>query len=285
MPDNRIRKHYVETSRGLVHVQEAGLAGPVLVLVTITSFASPAMGRLVAELSARGWHALSFDLMGYGRSDKRQGHWLVEDFADNLLEAVAERGVSPFGLVFGHFSSWTGIEIASRRPLALSGLRAMVLDGTPCCSAAQRAEMQANGAAVPQPWDADGGHALAYWQKVWRILHQLDPERPLDGVPSQHFREATMCLLEASIYEPNTALAAARFEIEHKLPLVDLPVLAVCSDTDWNLRHHEGIVAALPWAESLRLGGVHPMHALQQPERAGEYAALLNRYFRRYLTG
>lgn len=282
MSNVRIRKHCVETSRGQLHVQQAGGEGPVLVLVTLTSFASPAMGRVVADLAARGWQALSFDLMGYGRSDKREGHWLVQDFADNLMEAMAVCGLSPFGLVFGHFSSWTGIEIASRRPLALPDLRAMVLDGTPRYSAEERAAMQANGLPAPQPWDADGGHALAYWHKVWRILHQLDPERPLDAVPSRHFREAAMCLLEASVYEPTTALAAARFEIEHKLPLVDVPVLAVCSDTDWNLRHHDGIVAALPRAESLRLGGVHPLHALQHPERAVEYAELLHRYFSRF---
>ena len=275
---HKLRKHYVETSRGLVHAQEAG-SGPTLVLVTLTSFAPPLLDRVLPGLAGHGWRALSLDLMGYGRSDKRSVPWRVEDFADNLLEAIAACSAEPVGLVCGHFSCWTGIEIASRGAAALPALRGLVLDGTPRYTPEQRATMQAEGPPPPQPWDERGSHALAYWNKVWRILHQLDPERALDAVPTQRFREAVMALMEASVFEPNTAMAAAHFAIENKLPLVDLPTLVMCSDTDWNLRHHEGIVAALPRARSLRLAGVNPMHDLHAPLRADEYTAHLNGFF------
>ena len=278
MPLHPLSKHYVDTSRGQIHVQQAGAAdAPVVMLVTLTSFAAPLMGGVLTGLAQRGWRAMALDLMGYGRSDKRSDHWLVEDFADNLLEAIAATGVQPAGLVCGHFASWTGIEIASRR--ALPSLRGLVLDGTPRYTAEQRAQMQADGLPAPTPWDEAGGHALTYWQKVWRILHRLTPDVALDRVPTQRFREAVMCLMEASVYEPNTALSAARFELELKLPLVDLPTLVVCSDTDWNLPHHDAIVAALPRPQPLRLPGVHPIHALDAPERADEYAAHLHGFF------
>ena len=280
-PMPKLRKHYVETSRGLVHAQEAG-SGPTLVLVTLTSFAPPLLDRVLPGLAERGWRALSLDLMGYGRSDKRSVPWRVEDFADNLLEAIAGCGEAPVGLVCGHFSCWAGIEIASRRlnglP-ALPSLRGLVLDGTPRYTPEQRATMQADGPPPPQPWDAAGGHALAYWNKVWRILHQLDPERALDAVPTQRFREAVMALMEASVFEPNTAMAAAHFAIEQKLPLIDLPTLVMCSDTDWNLRHHDAVVAALPRAQPLRLTGVNPIHDLHNPGRADEYVAHLHGFF------
>jgi pimeloyl-ACP methyl ester carboxylesterase len=282
MQPKSMRKHYVETSRGLVHVQQAGggpAAAPTLVLVTPNSFSSPLLDPVLSGLARRGWQAVALDLMGYGRSDKRQGHWRVEDFADNVVEAVAACGVQPFGLVCGHFSCWTGIEIVARRPSVWPGLSGLVLDGAPRYTAAERAGMQAAGPPAPQAWDEQGSHVLAYWNKVWRILHQLTPEVPLATVPSQRFREAVMCLLEASIYEPNTALAAAHFAIEDKLPLLELPTLVMCSDTDWNLRHFDAIVAALPQAQPLRLAGVNPLHAVDAPERGDEYAAHLDRFF------
>ena len=84
--NSKLRKRYVETSRGLVHVQEAGNKGaPALVLITLTSFAAPLLDGVLPALAEHGWHALALDLMGYGRSDKRDGHWMVEDFADNML--------------------------------------------------------------------------------------------------------------------------------------------------------------------------------------------------------
>ena len=282
--NSKLRKRYVETSRGLVHVQEAGDAGaPELVLITLTSFAAPLLDGVLPALAEHGWHALALDLMGYGRSDKRDGHWMVEDFADNMLEAIAACGVAPVGLACGHFSSWTGIEIASRKQPdgqpALPSLRGLVLDGTPRVTAQQRSERQAEGPPAATPWDEKGSHALAYWQKVWRIVHQLEPERPLAAVPTQRFRDAVMTLMEASVYEPNTALAAAYFEIEHKLPRVTLPTLVMCSDTDWNLPHHDAIVAALPDARPLRLAGTNPIHAIESPERGAEYAAHLHTFF------
>lgn len=279
MHSSRLRKRYVDTSRGMIHVQEAGNSGPALVLVSITSFASPLLDTVLPVLAQHGWHALALDLMGYGRSDKRQTHWRVEDFADNLLEAISACGVAPLGLVFGHFSCWTGVEIACRRPNALPSLRGLVLDGSPRYTPEQRAELLAAGPPAPTPWNEEGAHAITYWQKVWRILHKLDPQRPLDAVPTQRFREAVMCLLEASLYEPNTTMAAAHFALEDKLPQVDIPTMVMCSDTDWNLPHHEAIIAALPQPQALRLPGVHPLHDLHAPERAPEYAEHLHRFF------
>ena len=281
---HRLHKRYVDTARGLVHVQDAGsVQAPALVLVTLTSFSAPLLDSVLPALARLGWRALALDLMGYGRSDKRVGHWLVDDFADNVLEAIGACGVAPVGLVCGHFSSWTGIEIASRRAPdgrpVLPSLRGLVLDGTPRFNPEQRAERLAEGPPEPTPWEEAGSHALAYWQKVWRIVHQLDPERPLARVPSQRFRDAVMALMEASVYEPNTAMAAAHFEIETKLSAIELPTLVMCSDTDWNLRHHDWVVAGLAGPRPLRLDGVNPLHGIDSPGRGGEYAVHLNDFF------
>ena len=282
MSRHRLHKRYVETSRGLIHLQESGQGQPALVLVTLTSFSAPLLDHVLPALADLGWHALALDIMGYGRSDKRDTHWLVEDFADNILEAIAACGVDPVGLACGHFSSWMGIEIAGRRihgVAALPSLRGLSIDGTPRFTPEQRAERLAAGAPAPTLWDEQGSHAQWYWDKVWRIIHKIDPTRALDPIPTERFRNAVMALMEASVYEPNTALAATSYPLEQKLPLIDLPTLVMCSDTDWNLPDHDHIVAALKDARPLRLAGVNPIHAVDAPERGVEYAEHLHRFF------
>jgi pimeloyl-ACP methyl ester carboxylesterase len=274
---NRLRKRYVETSRGLIHLQEAGTGGPALVLITLTSFSAPLLGRVLPLLAEKGWHAVALDLMGYGRSDKRHTSWRVEEFADNMLEAIAACDVEPVGISCGHFSSWIGIEIAARK--ALRSLKGLSLDGTPRFTPEERALKLAEGPPAPQPWDEQGSHALAYWQKVWRILHMIDPARPLDAVPTEGYRDAVMALMEASVYEPNTAMTAAWFEIEKRLALIDVPTQVMCSDTDWNLKHHDWMVSMLRHARPLRMPGVNPVHAIDSPQRAGEYAGHLHAFF------
>lgn len=272
----KIRKSYVETSRGLVHLQECGSGPRSIALTTITSFGTALLDVALPLLAERGYHALAFDLMGYGRSDKRDGHWLIKDFADNLEEAFASRGVAPQAMVFGHFSAWTGAEIASRHP---AHLKALLLDGTPYFTADRRAALKAQGLQPPIEWDVAGSHALEYWNRSYRIIQQLDPDTPLKPVPSQKYREAYMALLEAKSYEPDTMAAAMEFDIDPRLAKIAVPTLVMCSDTDWNLPHHSTILDAVPGATEHRWTGPHPLHQIDRPERAVEYVDVLDQFF------
>ncbi len=276
MPAHKIRKSYVETSRGLVHLQESGSGPRTIALVTITSFGTALLDVALPLLAARGYHAMAFDLMGYGRSDKRDGYWLVKDFADNIEEAFASHGVAPQAMVFGHFAGWTGVEIASRQP---KHLRALLLDGTPYFSAAKRAALQTKGLQAPIAWDVAGSHALEYWKRSYSIIQQLDPDTPLAAQPSEKYRNAYMALLETKSYEPDTMAAAMDFDIDPKLPQIQVPTLVMCSDTDWNLPHHPTLLTGIPGAIEHRWAGPHPLHQIYKPERAVEYVNVLDRFF------
>ena len=228
-----IRKHYIPTSRGLVHAQDCGSAERTLVLLSVTSFGGVLLDRVLPQLAARGWRVVGLDLMGYGRSDKRDTNWRVEDFADNVREALRNTGIVPAGLVCGHFSSWIGIAIAGRAGTGLSGL---LLDGTPYFGPERRAAGLAAPATPPKTWHADGRHAVEYWKTAFALLAKLDPGFVLPEVPNARLRERYLALLEATMFEPGTMEAANRFDIDAALRELSLPVRLMCSDTDWNLR-------------------------------------------------
>jgi len=271
----RVRKHYVETTRGDIAIQEAGSGPHTLVLVTLTSFASALVPPALAELALRGYRAIALDIMGYGRSDKRNTVWMVDDFADNIIEALDGLGVTPEGLVCGHFAALMGIEIAARgRP----GLRGLVLDGTPIFDLERRQTLQALGSPPPMHWTEDGAHALENWRLSYSLLKQLTPGKPLAEVPSERYRQAYMALLEAKNYEPLTQDAAANFDVQARMGAIDIPTLAICSDTDWNLKHHQKVLEAIKGSTQLRLAGTHPLH---DPDalRPDEYADHLHRFF------
>lgn len=270
-------KFYIPTGRGLVHAREHGQGDKTLVIITITSFGGVLLDGVLPALADLGWRVLALDLMGYGRSDKRGGAWLVEDFADNMQDALEAYGVVPTGLVCGHFSSWTGIEIARRKPAGLAGL---MLDGTPYYDAARRAANLAQPQVPPVAWDVAGSHAQAYWDKTWRLMHRLNPDFVMPAVPDQRLRERYIQLLEVSAFEPGTIEAANRFDIDCALADLALPILLTCSDTDWNLPHHATLKAALPTAREHRFRGVHPLHDLTPGDRSAEYVACVDAFFR-----
>ena len=275
-----IRKHYIPTSRGLIHAQESGHGDRTLVLLTITSFGGVLLDRVLPALAARGWRVVALDLMGYGRSDKRDTDWLVEDFADNIQEAIQHAGIVATGLVCGHFSSWIGIEIAGRPGTGLGGL---LLDGTPYFSAERRAKGLAAPPAAARTWQGDGRHAVDYWKTAYGLLAKLNPDFVLPEVPDARFRERYLALLEATMFEPGTMEAAHRFDIDAALARLSLPVRLMCSDTDWNLPHHATLKAALPQASEQRLSGVHPLHDLRDTDRSLEYVDCVDAFFREVL--
>ncbi|WP_373987309.1 alpha/beta fold hydrolase [Duganella sp. BuS-21] len=275
-PLPKMSRRYVETDRGDIHLAEAGAGDNTLVMLSITSFGGVLLDQALPQLAARGYRVLALDLMGYGRSDRRTDVWRVEDFADNIVQALERLEVTPRGLVCGHFSGWTGIEIASR---GHPGLQGLVLDGTPIIARATREANKLKPPAPPAPWTEDGAHAVAKWKMVYGLIKKLDPHMILEASPSMKFRQAYLALLESVSFDPGTMDAATWFEIEEKMPLVRQPTLVMCGDYDWNLPHHPAIVAALPDAREVRFADTHPLHELSRPDRAAEYVEQLDRFF------
>jgi pimeloyl-ACP methyl ester carboxylesterase len=130
----KIRKFYAETERGAVHIQESGMGAKVLLFVNVTSWGTVLMDEALPLFAEKGYRALNLDIMGYGRSDKRDpadGDWMIEDFATNIEQAMESAGVRPLGIVAGHMAGLIGVELARRAPEGLRGLSIAPPTGPP----------------------------------------------------------------------------------------------------------------------------------------------------------
>jgi pimeloyl-ACP methyl ester carboxylesterase len=189
----RPRRYFVDTWRGYIHVQDCGESERVVAPVTITSFGGVIMDNALPHFARRGYRALAIDMMGYGLSDKKSVPWTMEEFADNIEEAVTMAvGRMPDLLVFGHFSGLIGIEIAARGP---AGLKGLVIDGTPLITEeAQRAYKAGQPAPPAIEWKEDGSHAIDYWKRAYGLVSRVNPGVPLDPHPPKKVREAYLRL-------------------------------------------------------------------------------------------
>ena len=96
----------------------------------------PLSGRMYAhELSvfaAAGYRALAVDLMGFGRSDRREGPvWSVPQHADVLEEVLSALDARSVTVVGGHYSTPMAVELAQAERAARRDIRALVIDGGP----------------------------------------------------------------------------------------------------------------------------------------------------------
>lgn len=275
---NRIAKRLVPTRHGYTHVSEAGDGDRTIAFVTIASFASAFMPRVLTAFADAGYRTLALDIMGYGRSDKRQFNYTIADFADPIEETLASCGAGELDcLVTGHFSAMIGIEMAARRH---AGFRKLILDGTPVATAQARADYLAGKVQEPVKWDDDGHHALEYWRHTRWILSHLDPDFSIPAVPDHTLREAYVAIVEATGFEPKTMHAYLTFPLEERLAAVTHPTLLMTSEADWNRVHHDRMRTGLPMAQSLIWPHAHPLHQLGKPERVAEYVAAVDAFVR-----
>lgn len=113
----------VEVSPGLgVNVIEAG-AGPPVVLVHGHPGCAYDWGPFMRELAERGFRALAYDRVGYGRSDGRApGRTSVETNAGELLGLLAALDLRGVTLVGASYGGGMAIAAAKRDPARLAHL-------------------------------------------------------------------------------------------------------------------------------------------------------------------
>ena len=273
----KIRKHYVETDRGLIHVQEAGSGPKTLAFINITSWGSVLMDTALPLLAERGYRALNMDIMGYGRSDKRDdGPWYIESFTDNMEQALAGAGVKPAGIVTGHMAGLIGIEFGCRAAPELKGL---VIEGTPIHPPEMREANRTNPPAPPTVWSEDGAHAVDYWKRIYGLIKRLDPAFELPANPSRKLRQAYITYLEVGCFEPSTLFGVAHYDAEKKLTEIAVPTLSMCGETDWNAQYQTKIMSLLKNGSEIRWKGPSPLHMMSGPDRSAEYVDAIDKFF------
>lgn len=272
MAESEIEKSYVRTAQGYLHVRTCG-QGPTFVLLQVLPFGCAMLEPLMRALAQRDCHSIAIDLMGYGNSDRRNGSWRVEDFADNIAEALDVLNASPVLLLGGHFSALVAADLSLRHPRHAPRL---ALDGVPAWTSEERQQRsEANVGALPL--DDSGDAVLARWKRTVAILRRADPDQETGAANEAAYLDAFRAFL-ALEHKPGPEDAFFGFDTEAALKSLRVPVMVIGSQTDTLRAFHERAFNWIPKADGKLWQGTNPLYYMTRPcpdGSVGEYAGIL----------
>lgn len=243
-----MRKAYLDTRHGQLHLRDSGGPGPPLLLLHMT----PLSGAMFLPLAPafRGVRLLLPDLLGYGRSDPRGDPWSMADWADGLADALDGLGLAGVTLYGAHVGAAVALELAARHPARVARL---MLDGLPFPTPGLRAAFAAI-AAAPRP--SGLGEAQVRVEAMLREFGGGDPFRAMIDYLETGFVSSAPI---SAAHDPTPALAAAA-----------QPLLVLGAAADSQAASFAATRAIRPEAPSHLWPGRHPVH---DPGRAAEFAA------------
>ena len=256
-----MRRSYVDTSQGQVHVRSAGDGERTLLLVHWT----PLSGRMfegVAPLFVdAGFRVIAPDLLGYGRSDARPADWSIAAWANNLAEVLDELSAQSVVALGGHNGASVVVELALGHP---EHVDAVVLDGCPILTPSLRAAFSALTAS----------RSPASPQEVLdRTIGLLT-----EYIPGYQPTGDSLALLWPALTDylatdfVSSAAVAARYDIAERLPKLEQPALLLGSEFDPLGATFDEAMTFLRPAQHHMFPGNHPLHF---PERHREYADIV----------
>ncbi|GIW11111.1 MAG: hypothetical protein KatS3mg061_2168 [Dehalococcoidia bacterium] len=258
-----IRRQYLPTSLGQVHLRRAGAGKPV-VLVHNTYLSSEGFtrGGFLAGLAER-YAVIAPDTLGQGHSDLPPRLLTLPEYAANLAEVITGLGVERASVVGSHTGASIALELAVSRPELVERL---VLLGLPLWTAEERTAR----AQLPRfrPWASEpsGQYLLTLWNARLAITAGLTP------------REIHTQFLEflepgPRVHEPLWALFA--YEPRERLPHLQVPTLALAGAEDPFRRRLDEIAALVPGIETAVLPAGVVMHGFSPAPLLERLAAFL----------
>jgi 3-oxoadipate enol-lactonase len=254
----------VATGRLAMNIVEAGNGPPVLFIHGLGwdhSLWNPTVERL-----AVCYRAIAADTRGHGATDKPDGPYEIEMFAQDyaaLIDALGLAGICVVGLSQGGMIAQS---LALMRPDLVS---ALVLVSTSCKShPAMRDNMEARIAAM----DAAGPEAAALiaaesiFSPAWRAAN---------GASLARFIAWRSAMPVAPLNAATRALYG--FDLSRDLPRVAVPTLVIAGEDDTLTRPQgmEDIAALIPGAQFRQIPQTGHMIPVEQPE---PLAALLDAF-------
>jgi pimeloyl-ACP methyl ester carboxylesterase len=154
-----LRRRYVDTPFGQMHLAECGTGPPALFL-----HQSPRSWTEyihVLPLAGREVHAIALDTLGFGQSAPTTAP-SIERFAD-AVEAVAEAlDIDNVSLIGHHTGAVIALEAAARTP---SRFAALVLSAMPLVTPERRARLALRPSVDHVEPRSDGSHLTDLWQR------------------------------------------------------------------------------------------------------------------------
>ena len=273
MASTSIRRRYVDTASGQMHLTEAG-HGPTVVLLHWV----PLSGRLydgeLTAFAAAGLHAVAVDLMGFGRSAHHDGVWNFEQHKQALEEGLLDAGIRRCGLLAGHFSTPIGLELTVSSAIEVWGL---AIDGSAhLLPPADLQDIGKKSSRFAGPGvHPDGSHRVYLWDQAINACKVFDPDFELSD-DTVH-RMYSFILDYLSTGPASDFGSFADYPAADRIRAVTCPIFVVTAETDPTYPAFEPTLAAAgDGAEGKIIPGAHPLH---DPARRGEYAAALAPFF------
>ncbi len=262
---------YVDTSRGQLHVTEHNGAGVPIVLMHWVPLSGHMYDRELPHFARLGYRPLAFDLMGFGRSSRRDGDWQIADHVQTMAEALQALDIADAVILGGHFSSSIAIELALDSTLAS---RALVLDGSLLMPKEAFASVRSRAEGLKGPGlHADGSHRTWLWDQAVNVYQVFDPDFQVT--------DATVPVLYQFIQDylatgfPAEQGTNAPYDFAAQLPRTHVPSLIVSSETEPLRPSYEAMLQVTPNSHGHLFPGGHPLH---NPARSGEYAAAIHAF-------
>jgi pimeloyl-ACP methyl ester carboxylesterase len=250
------RYGYVDTSRGQVHYREAG-NGPPVVLLHWGPGTSSQYSAIVDEFAAHGLRAVAPDLPGFGQSLRREGHWSVGDFADNLLECLGAWGIDRCALVGGHLASLIAMEAARR---AASRFALLVLDGTPVWDEALRRDILQKARPAPMVPSEDGEHLKELWRHLLWEVKMWRPNLPWGEETGRFAMQLVKAKLLAD-FDLRPMRTLLEYDVFAALAAQQVPTLALSATDDPLFNCHASVLERVRGSTGHVFQGDHPVHS------------------------
>jgi pimeloyl-ACP methyl ester carboxylesterase len=275
-----MRRRYVETTLGQIHVTEAG-DGPAVLLMHWVPLSGAMYRDELAQFSASGFRALAVDMMGFGRSDRRTGLWSVEQHATTMAEVLSALGARDAVVVGGHYSTPVAVEMAQPARAGTNNVRALVIDGGPLMppEAFQALLRKARVGSGPGLKD-DGSHRSWLWDQAAHTYTVFAPQSfRLDEARLPRIYQFIADFIAAGMRQDMAQLQP--YDFAQKLAAVRVPTLVLSAETEPLRASFEPLIAARGDCVSHLFPGDHPLH---DPARAGEFAHVVAGFYRSALT-
>jgi len=250
------RRGYADTPLGPLHWVEAG-QGPTVLCLHQTPRSVDEYAELLPELARRGLRGIAKDTVGFGASAPASEH-SIEAYADGVEAFLRARDLAGVTLLGHHTGGVVAVEVAARRP---SRLARVVLSSTPWTDEAFREKRRSSPGIDHVETRDDGSHLSELWRRRAAFYPAGRPD-----VLTRFVRDALV--VADSLEAGHRAVGAYR--MEHRLPLVEVPVLLVGAAADpYAYPHLPELSARLPGAEVVVVEeGMVPLMELHAPEVA-----------------
>lgn len=254
-PIEPVRKAYVDTAEGQVHVRTIGEADAKALLLLHWTPASGRMWEAVAPLFARaGYRVIMPDLLGYGRSDRRPHDWSMAQWAGSVIAVLDALGVERCDVVGGHNGASVASEIALATP---TRVRSLTLDGCAILTPELR-DAFARLVATARPGPPDPGVDTLAWNRTVAVLREYQPGFVVDGRTIEQVWPLMGDYLATDFV--SSAPVAAAYDLAARLPLVRVPMLLMSATTDPLYEGTRRAMRLRPDAATHIFEGHHPIH-------------------------